>query len=143
MLHIYLKSANLEVVYVFQKNHVYIIHEDLYSNKECIFAIQMKEKALHNNTVDNDATYDHVVKYAGLFGGVQGLTMLIGILRDVADLETEREKKVKNQQHTVEVADSVIEKQMRIVQEIASLLGETAAETKIALTKLKESIGDE
>ena len=29
------------------------------------------------------------------------------------------------------------------VQEIASLLGETAAETKIALTKLKESIGDE
>ena len=44
---------------------------------------------------------------------------------------------------TVEVADSVVEKQMRIVQEIASLLGETAAETKIALTKLKESIGDE
>ena len=28
-------------------------------------------------------------------------------------------------------------------QEIASLLGETAAETKIALTKLKESISDE
>ena len=28
-------------------------------------------------------------------------------------------------------------------EEIASLLGETAAETKIALTKLKESIGDE
>ena len=38
---------------------------------------------------------------------------------------------------------TVVEKQMRIVQEIASLLGETAAETKIALTKLKESIGDE
>ena len=32
---------------------------------------------------------------------------------------------------------------MRIVQEIASLLGETAAETKIALTKLKESIANE
>ncbi|MBQ1213095.1 MAG: PAS domain-containing protein, partial [Clostridia bacterium] len=69
--------------------------------------------------------------------------MLIGILRDVTDLESEREKKVKNQQHTVEVADSVVEKQMRIVQEIASLLGETAAETKIALTKLKESLADE
>ena len=36
-----------------------------------------------------------------------------------------------------------VEKQMRIVQEIASLLGETTAETKIALTKLKESISDE
>ena len=42
-----------------------------------------------------------------------------------------------------DINDSVVEKQMRIVQEIASLLGETAAETKIALTKLKESIGDE
>ena len=44
---------------------------------------------------------------------------------------------------TVEVADRVVEKQMRIVQEIASLLGETAAETKIALSNLKESITDE
>ena len=37
----------------------------------------------------------------------------------------------------------VIEKQMRMAQEIASLLGETTAETKIALTKLKDSLGDE
>ena len=69
--------------------------------------------------------------------------MLIGILRDVTDEETEREKKARITKHTVEVADTVVEKQMRIVQEIASLLGETAAETKIALTKLKESIDDE
>ena len=69
--------------------------------------------------------------------------MLIGILRDVTDEETEREKKESISRQTVEVADKVVEKQMRIVQEIASLLGETAAETKIALTKLKESIGDE
>jgi len=44
---------------------------------------------------------------------------------------------------TVETADRVVDKQMRVVQEIASLLGETAAETKIALTKLKESITHE
>ena len=44
---------------------------------------------------------------------------------------------------TTEVADRVVEKQMRIVQDIASLLGETAAETKIALTNLKESMKDE
>ena len=55
----------------------------------------------------------------------------------------EHEKKESISRHTVEVADKVIEKQMRLVQEIASLLGETAAETKIALTKLKESIDDE
>ncbi len=69
--------------------------------------------------------------------------MLVGIMRDITDQEAERERKESLSRRTVEVADRVVEKQMRIVQEIASLLGETAAETKIALTKLKESIADE
>ena len=69
--------------------------------------------------------------------------LLIGIMRDVTDEEAEREKKEKISRQTIEVADKVVDKQMRIVQEIASLLGETAAETKIALAKLKESIQDE
>ena len=69
--------------------------------------------------------------------------LLICILRDVTDEETQREKKESISRQTVEIADKVVDKQMRIVQEIASLLGETAAETKIALTKLKESISDE
>ena len=69
--------------------------------------------------------------------------LLVGIMRDVTDEEAEREKKEKISRQTIEVADKVVDKQMRIVQEIASLLGETAAETKIALSKLKESISDE
>lgn len=69
--------------------------------------------------------------------------LLICIMRDVTDEENERMKKEVIGQQTVEIADKVVDKQMRIVQEIASLLGETAAETKIALTKLKESIADE
>ena len=69
--------------------------------------------------------------------------MLICIMRDVTDEENARSKKEEISRNTVEVADRVIEKQMRIVQEIASLLGETTAETKIALSKLKESIQDE
>ncbi len=69
--------------------------------------------------------------------------LLVGILRDVTDEEYERERKENISRKTIEVADKVVDKQMRIVQEIASLLGETAAETKIALSKLKESITDE
>lgn len=69
--------------------------------------------------------------------------LIICIMRDVTDEEKEREKKEIISRNTVETADKVVEKQMRIVQEIASLLGETAAETKIALSKLKESIIDE
>ena len=66
--------------------------------------------------------------------------MIIGIMRDVTDEVLASERKENISRNTIEVADKVVEKQMRIVQEIASLLGETAAETKIALTKLKESI---
>lgn len=69
--------------------------------------------------------------------------LLIGIMRDVTEEEAQRERKESISRQTIEVADKVVDKQMRIVQEIASLLGETAAETKIALTKLKESIKDE
>ena len=69
--------------------------------------------------------------------------LLVCIMRDITDEETAREKKENISRQTVEVADKVVDKQMRIVQEIASLLGETAAETKIALTKLKETIADE
>lgn len=69
--------------------------------------------------------------------------IIICIMRDITDEEIGREKKEKISQKTIEIADKVVDKQMRVVQEIASLLGETAAETKIALTKLKESIIDE
>ena len=69
--------------------------------------------------------------------------LLICILRDITEEQEARERKDQISSQTVEIADKVVEKQMRIVQEIASLLGETAAETKIALPKLKESISDE
>ncbi len=70
----------------------------------------------------------------------QEFNIYICIMRDVTDVQTEREKKDKISRQTVEIADQVVEKQMRVVQEIAYLLGETTAETKIALTKLKESL---
>ena len=69
--------------------------------------------------------------------------LLVGIMRDVTNEQYAKERKDTISKQTVEVADKVVEKQMRIVQEIASLLGETAAETKIALAKLKESITNE
>jgi iron only hydrogenase large subunit-like protein len=69
--------------------------------------------------------------------------LLLCLLRDVTDEEKERLKKEDIRQQTVEIADKVVDKQMCILQEIDSLLGETAAETKIAISKLKESITDE
>ena len=64
-------------------------------------------------------------------------------MRDVTAEAKERESREAMSRTTMEITDKVIEKQMRAVQEIASLLGETTAETKIALTKLKESLNHE
>ena len=69
--------------------------------------------------------------------------VLLGIMRDVTEEQLQKKKKEDIGRQTVEIADKVVDKQMRIVQDIASLLGETAAETKIALSKLKESINNE
>lgn len=87
------------------------------------------------------AEYDRYVEEQVLYD--QSYRMLFCMLEDVSDEAAEREKKAEMRRQTTEVADKVVEKQMRIVQEIASLLGETAAETKIALTNLKESMRDE
>ncbi len=87
--------------------------------------------AEYSRYVEQTVIYDH------------GYKLLICLMRDITEEETEKEKKENISRQTVEIADKVVDKQMRIVQEIASLLGETAAETKIALTKLKESIRDE
>lgn len=87
------------------------------------------------------AEYDKYVEQTIIYD--PNYHMLLCIMRDITEQEAEREKREKLRNQTVETADNVVDKQMRIVQEIASLLGETAAETKIALTKLKESISDE
>ncbi len=87
------------------------------------------------------AEYDRYVDLTVVYD--KEYRLLICIMRDVTAEEADREKKESISRQTVEIADKVVDKQMRIVQEIASLLGETAAETKIALTKLKESIADE
>lgn len=35
----------------------------------------------HDNIADNDVTYDHIVKYTGLFGGAQTTTLLISVVK--------------------------------------------------------------
>lgn len=69
-----------------------------------------------------------------------GHSTLFGILKDITDEERRQEKDRARRAQTIDITDKVIEKQMRIVQEIASLLGETTAETKIALSKIKNTV---
>jgi uncharacterized Fe-S cluster-containing protein len=69
--------------------------------------------------------------------------ILFGILNDISDEELKKEQITNFKLNTLETADRVIEKQMRVAQEIAGLLGETTAETKAALLKLKKVVLEE
>lgn len=74
--------------------------------------------------------------------------MAIAICRDMAQMDMclpyIREKAEFHSREivasTLEAADQLIDKQMRVVQNIASILGENTAETKVMLTKLKEAV---
>ncbi|MEG2019021.1 MAG: [Fe-Fe] hydrogenase large subunit C-terminal domain-containing protein [Synergistaceae bacterium] len=64
----------------------------------------------------------------------------VAFMQDITTQEYETEKLNKVKLDTMTMAQNVIDKQMRVAQEIASLLGETTAETKVTLTKLKDLI---
>lgn len=74
---------------------------------------------------------------------VSSLDFIFGVLLDLTKEEQREEFLHEVRLNTINVTNSVIDKQMRSVQEIASLLGETVAETKVALTKLKKVMEDE
>ncbi len=69
--------------------------------------------------------------------------MVICLMKDITQAEKARQNLQKTKSEAVEITDQIIAKQMRIVHEIASLLGETAAETKVALTRLKNTVAAE
>ena len=72
--------------------------------------------------------------------------IVMGIFKDITKEEREQENLYDLRVETMEMAQKVIDKQMVAAQQIASLLGETTAETKVTLTKLKNRIvfdGDE
>ena len=66
--------------------------------------------------------------------------IVFSIMRDITREEERQRERSELCNKTVAITNEVIEKQMRVVQEIASLLGETTAETKIALTQLKDAL---
>ena len=68
---------------------------------------------------------------------------LFAVLKDVTDNVEYSKQLDEVRSKTLSTTDEVIKKQMRVAQEIASLLGETTAETKVALLKLKNTLAGE
>lgn len=65
---------------------------------------------------------------------------VLGIFQDITLDEEKQKQAYKIKIETIEMAQRVIDKQMLVAQEIAGLLGETTAETKVTLTKLRDTI---
>ena len=84
------------------------------------------------------AEYDRYVEETIIYD--REYHIIISLLRDITEQERSRAEKEERDRRAVEITDRVIEKQMRVVQEIASLLGETTAETQVALTRLKGTL---
>ncbi|PAB58211.1 [Fe-Fe] hydrogenase large subunit C-terminal domain-containing protein [Anaeromicrobium sediminis] len=66
--------------------------------------------------------------------------ILLAIMTNITEEEKHKQELTLVKENTIDAAQKVIEKQMRVAQEIASLLGETTAETKGILTKLKKIV---
>jgi uncharacterized Fe-S cluster-containing protein len=81
---------------------------------------------------------DRDVHYrAGLFK-IEGEQRWCGIFVDTSEEERARAELLEVKRETLARAEEVIRRQMQTAQEIAGLLGETTAETKVLLTKLAD-----
>lgn len=71
---------------------------------------------------------------------VDKMEMVLAIFVDITEKEARERHDRELRMEMVAVAQKVIDKQMMVAQEIAGLLGETTAETKVTLSKLRDSI---
>jgi uncharacterized Fe-S cluster-containing protein len=78
----------------------------------------------------------------GLFP-VEGEHLYCGIFIDITDEEKAKERLHELREETLQRAQEVISRQMQTAQEIARLLGEATAETKVLLVKVMSLFKEE
>ena len=66
--------------------------------------------------------------------------MILCIMKDITKERKHKDQIYHAQVEAARMADKLVEEQLKIVQQIAGLLGETAADTKVAVEKLKNTI---
>jgi len=105
--------------------------------------IVIVDKALHIQGMSHSAEETFGVNVMAARGKslraivpVGGENLMVAIMRDVTESVRAREMSTHIRAETLARSQEVISKQMRVAHEIASLLGETTAETKVLLTQL-------
>ncbi|MBN1671824.1 MAG: PAS domain-containing protein [Kiritimatiellae bacterium] len=86
---------------------------------------------------------EHELSYRAELFPIVGRDMYCGIFVDITGEEEAKSHYRDLKAHTLNRAQEVISRQMQTAQEIARLLGETTAETKILLVKLMSLFEEE
>ncbi len=113
---------------------------DHFSNVEDFVDCFSEEKNIYDRLVKLDRTNKYIelsITY------VTNHNILFATMKDITEKINYENELEKLREKTVAIADEVIKKQMRTAQEIASLLGETTAESKVAIVNLKKTLKGE
>lgn len=84
------------------------------------------------------AEYNLYLKQSLYYDASSGI--VICIMKNITREKQRQNMVMRHKTQVAGMADDIVDKQLRIVHEIASLLGESAAETKVAISKLKEAV---
>lgn len=134
-----INTANSTARRLFRLDAVELRYINIFDIFNCPEILTVRET--HNNIYNIKSFYDEfglAVEQSIIY--VKEQQMIIIFIKDITKEENNRKEMLKMQYETAEMAQKVIDKQMVAAQEIASLLGETTAETKVVLTKLKKAI---
>lgn len=137
-----IQEANSTAKKMFKLENEDLSKKKIYEIINCpdIFTVLETRKNIYDQKY-NYENYSLIVEQSILYNKENHILLLV--IKDITRDEKKQMQLHDVQKETVEIAQKVIDKQMRVAQEIASLLGETTAETKVALTKLKNSIQTE
>lgn len=111
-----------------------IIDDDIFKEALINKTSRLKEKVVYSKY--NYIAYRNIVY-------LEKQNALLIIFTDITEEEKRKNELAQLKQETLTLTQTIIDKQMRTVQEIASLLGESTAETKVAFTKLKKVLEEE
>lgn len=105
------------------------------------FVKAIHEKVSYNKEKVVLDTYD-LIAYRDMIYLEKQQALLV-IFTDITYREKRREELARIKVNTLDLTQTIIDKQMRVAQEIASLLGETTGETKVAIMKLRKVMEEE
>ena len=98
--------------------------------------------AYKTNIEDKKLPYKEDLILSQTICHIEEHNLALGIFVDITKEEMQEKQLEKVKEQTLEKAQEVINRQMRVAQEVAGLLGETTAESKVLLLKLMELVKD-